>query len=81
MDAKKDSRISFNRQAPVYDTTRYGAHARKMYCSVLERVASLRGMSLLDVGCGTGEMLYLIHSRCPAMRLCAESVHQEYLFL
>lgn len=79
MDAKKDSRISFNRQAPVYDTTRYGAHARKMYCSILERVASLRGMSLLDVGCGTGEMLYLIHSRCPAMRLCGVDISEKML--
>ena len=80
MNAKENSRISFNHQAAVYDTTRYGAHARRLYRSILERVVSLQGISsLLDVGCGTGEMLYLIRSRCPAMNLYGIDISEKML--
>lgn len=83
MNAKENSRNSFNHQAAVYDTTRYGAHARRMYGSILERVISLQGLqkisSLLDIGCGTGEMLYLIQSRCSAMNLYGIDISEKML--
>ena len=37
-DSREASRKSFDRQAATYDEDRNGAHARKMYARVLEKI-------------------------------------------
>jgi len=56
-EAKRRSRSAFDRQAPQYDSTRYGQHARWLQPEVLAELARLKPGSLLDVGCGTGALL------------------------
>lgn len=56
-DSKLASQQAFNRQAPTYDQDRNGNHARQQYAPVLDRIKALQFSNLLDVGCGTGELL------------------------
>jgi ubiquinone/menaquinone biosynthesis C-methylase UbiE len=54
---KLKSRKGFNRQAGKYDRSRDGAHARSMYPHILEKLKSIEFENILDIGCGTGEIL------------------------
>ena len=54
MNAKDNSRTSFDRQAATYDFDRNRSHARTVYRPVLEKLLALNWSSLLDVGAGTG---------------------------
>jgi len=60
---KEKSRESFDRQAAQYDVSSDGEHARAIYPHVLERLNHLPCHSVLDVGCGTGEILSKIAAR------------------
>jgi ubiquinone/menaquinone biosynthesis C-methylase UbiE len=60
---KEKARESFNRQAIRYDFSHNGEHARTVYPYVLERLALFSYHSVLDVGCGTGEILSMIANR------------------
>jgi ubiquinone/menaquinone biosynthesis C-methylase UbiE len=68
-DAKTRSRAAFDRQAPVYDSTRCGQHARWLAPDVLAEVERNQPDSLLDVGCGTGALLEAVHARLQKTRL------------
>ena len=68
-DAKSRSRAAFDRQATVYDGTRFGRHARWLAPDVLAEVEGLRPESLLDVGCGTGALLEAFAAACPGTKL------------
>ncbi len=69
-DYKQLSQESFDRQAPTYDTASYGAHARTLYPILLSQIGQIPHDSLLDVGCGTGALLWEILRRWPDTR-CA----------
>ncbi len=60
---KKRSRESFDRQAIQYDVSSDGEHARTIYPHALERLSRLPYHSVLDVGCGTGQVLSKIVPR------------------
>lgn len=68
MNAKDNSRTSFDRQAATYDFDRNGSHARTVYRPVLEKLLALNWSSLLDVGDGTGEMLRMLAAARPEAR-------------
>lgn len=40
-NAKKRSRANFDRQAAIYDTASFGAHARKLYPILLAQLAQI----------------------------------------
>lgn len=79
MNAKENSKKSFDRQAEVYDNSRYGAHARLQYNSILNRIREVAPSSLLDVGCGTGEMLKLLNYINPQMELTGIDISAKML--
>jgi len=60
---KAKSRASFDRQARQYDISCDGEHARAIYPHVLEKLASFPHQSVLDIGCGTGEVLSKLAER------------------
>ena len=62
-DYKIESREKFHDQAEKYDTGNKGKHARSLYESVLNKLDELSFNNLLDVGCGTGNLLKLISTK------------------
>ena len=64
-DCKTRSGRAFDRQAWTYDTARFGSHARGLYPVLLEQLAQIPHGSVLDVGCGTGELLREVGLRFP----------------
>ncbi|WP_066497103.1 class I SAM-dependent methyltransferase [Abyssisolibacter fermentans] len=57
---KEKSLKTFNAQADCYDTTFNGKHSSKIYGMVLEKLSTIKYKSILDIGCGTGNMLSMI---------------------
>jgi ubiquinone/menaquinone biosynthesis C-methylase UbiE len=62
-DYKIESREKFHKQAEKYDSGNKGKHARSLYESVINKLDVLSFNNLLDVGCGTGNLLKLISTR------------------
>jgi len=78
-DAKAKSRAAFDRQAPEYDSTGYGRHARRLHADVMAAVDAFAFADVLDVGCGTGATLEAIlkahpHTRARGIDLSAKMV-------
>ena len=67
-DAKQKSRDAFDRQAPDYDTTGYGRHARRLHDDVMAAIAGFSFTDILDVGCGTGATLAAVLDAHPQAR-------------
>lgn len=61
MNNKENSKKTFNKQAFEYDSNIQGQHARKLYQPILEVLLGKHISSLLDLGCGTGELLKEIY--------------------
>ena len=63
------SREAFDAQAPTYDESVQGDHARRLYPYVLAEVARAVASSpaprLLDLGCGTGALAELVLGEIP----------------
>lgn len=61
MDSVKErSKVAFNQQALTYDKDIKGQHARNLYPYILNMLKDRHFSSILDLGCGTGELLYQI---------------------
>lgn len=78
-DAKSKSRAAFDRQASVYDSMRFGRHARWLAPDALAEFERLRPESLLDVGCGTGALLEAFLKARPAVRLYGIDLSPEMI--
>ena len=64
-DYQERSRRAFDAQAADYDTAVYGAHARTLYPVLLAQMGQIPHRQVLDVGCGTGELLCRVLERWP----------------
>lgn len=79
MNAKKESQESFDRQALTYDMDRNGSHAREQYSTILQKMENFRFSNVLDVGCGTGEILKRIHICYPEVSLTGVDISEKML--
>lgn len=78
-DYKKLSENTFNIQAKTYDTDKNGKHARSLYQHVINTLSALQFSNVLDVGCGTGEILSAIRKLYPTASLHGIDISQEML--
>ena len=62
-DYKTESKEKFKQQAEKYDFGKNGRHARSLYGIVIDKLDQLSFDNLLDIGCGTGNLLSLISQR------------------
>jgi ubiquinone/menaquinone biosynthesis C-methylase UbiE len=54
---KEKSASTFNKQAANYDSTYCGRHAQMLYSHVMDTMGRYEFQNVLDVGCGTGNVL------------------------
>jgi ubiquinone/menaquinone biosynthesis C-methylase UbiE len=64
---KKNSRKHFNKQAAIYTQTWDGKYCHQMYNPVIKKISQFSFLSLLDIGCGSGEMLAMLKKQYPAV--------------
>lgn len=62
MSEKRD--FKFDKKAEKYDDGYEGRLSEKFYDLVTENVSLSEGMSILDMGCGTGTILYRLSQKC-----------------
>lgn len=78
-DYKNLSKSAFNVQANTYDVDKNGKHARGQYKYVLNELQQLDFQKILDVGCGTGEILKNIKERYSFVQLYGLDISEEML--
>ena len=78
-DKKRLSKDAFNLQATTYDTDNNGKHSRTLYPHIIDRLSDILFDNVLDVGCGTGEILNTIKNRYPAVSLYGIDISEEML--
>lgn len=76
---KQKSKQSFDHQAAEYDDSHYSQHARKLYPFIFEEIKLFQPISLLDIGCGTGELLHQILQRYDDMKIYGLDISNEML--
>lgn len=54
---KENSKISFDRKAEIYDETHDGKFVAPMYNEIVSRIKTAKPKKILDLGCGTGNIL------------------------
>ena len=78
-DYKNLSKSAFNVQANTYDVDKNGKNARGQYKYVLNELQQLDFQKILDVGCGTGEILKSIKERYSFVQLYGLDISEEML--
>ena len=78
-DYKKLSRKAFDIQAKTYDTDKNGKHARKLYSHIIDKLSDVQFSNILDVGCGTGEILRTVRTLYPTVSLFGIDISREML--
>lgn len=58
---KENSKVNFNKQAEIYDEEGDGKFVASMYDEIINRIMFLNPKKLLDIGCGTGNVLMRIN--------------------
>ena len=59
---KENSKMNYNKQAGIYDEKGDGKFVAPMYGEIINRVISANPKKILDVGCGTGNVLIRLSS-------------------
>lgn len=78
-DYKKLSESTFNMQTKTYDTYKNGKHARTLYQHVINQLETIKFDNLLDVGCGTGEILTTVKRLYPNTSMYGIDISEEML--
>lgn len=80
MKNKKElSKNAFDKQAKTYDDDKKGSHARKLYPLIIHKVIQVNGKKILDVGCGTGELMNQLFLENPSLQLTGLDLSNEML--
>lgn len=79
MNYKEKSKKLFDKQAPKYDSNIQGQHARNLYKSIIEILSKEHICTLLDVGCGTGELLKEIFNLGIAQQLSGIDISSKMI--
>ena len=59
---KENSKMNYNRQAEIYDEKGDGKFVAPMYGEIINRIMRANPKKVLDVGCGTGNVLMKLSS-------------------
>ena len=59
---KENSKINYNKQAEIYDEKGDGKFVAPMYGEIINRIMRAKPKKVLDVGCGTGNVLMKLSS-------------------
>lgn len=59
---KENSKVNFNNHAEVYNESHDGKFVAPMYGEIINRIMSTNAKKILDVGCGTGNVLIKLSS-------------------
>ena len=59
---KENSKMNYNKQAGIYDEKGDGKFVAPMYGEIINRVINANPKKILDVGCGTGNVLIRLSS-------------------
>lgn len=78
-DYKNKSVETFDKQAVKYHSTFFGRHARSLYRYVLDEIKTGAYDSVLDVGCGRGDVLSLIIGKDNNIRAHGLDLSKEML--
>lgn len=54
---KQNSKVNFDSHAETYDESSDGKFVAPMYGEIISRIINTKGKKILDVGCGTGNIL------------------------
>lgn len=79
MNKLEDSIVAFNHAAATYDHDAKGEHARKLYPYMLEEIRSTYAPVLLDLGCGSGELMKLVLDEDPQRHITGLDISEEML--
>jgi len=77
-DYKEESRESFNKQTEKYNSSYYGNHGKKLHDRMISKLNHISFNSLLDVGCGAGNLLSRISSKFDA-KIAGVDISQDML--
>lgn len=74
---KQKSLESFNRMAAIYDQSIYGKYTVSLHRSVISQIESDIYVSVLDLGCGTGQLLSCISA--PGVELAGIDIASQMI--
>lgn len=73
------SKLAFDKQAKTYDQSIKGSHARQLYPHMLQNIILCFGTYVLDVGCGTGELMSQVISEDTSRKVVGIDLSSEML--
>lgn len=79
MDKKEKSRANFDRSADTYDTSSAYKFPRQCHPHILREIETIEYNSFLDVGCGTGVILWNLYGKNPAAQYCGLDISENML--
>ncbi len=78
-DRKELSNITFSRDAADYDQSSRYAPLRECYAGIVTEAFDSSIRTVLDVGCGTGALLSMIHKQQRSIKLFGIDLSQEMI--
>lgn len=79
MNKKERSKVSFDKQSETYDDSWCSSEAHFCYPYVVESICRLSFDTLLDLGCGTGEVLSIISKKKKGCKLYGLDLSEKML--
>lgn len=78
-DYKRKSQDAFDSQALTYDDDKNGKHAREQYSLILSEISTMKFTNVVDIGCGTGEIIKNLVSKYPNVKFTGVDLSEKML--